>query len=76
MSRRLPVLGLLGAVLAPGATPAETPEGIALHGTRPAAPLQAPEFQVQAQSGEPRTRADLLGRPTVLWFYPMAGTPG
>lgn len=35
-----------------------------------------PEFTVLDHEGQPRTRADLLGSPTVLWFYPAADTPG
>ncbi len=76
MPRRLPLVGLLAAALAPAATPATPAPGGTLHGIRPAAPLAAPEFTARSQSGEPRTRDHLLGRPTVLWFYPMAGTPG
>ena len=76
MARHLPLLGLLTTALAPAAAPAVTPEGVILHGARPAAALPAPEFTVRSQAGEPRTRADLVGRPTALWFYPMAGTPG
>ena len=28
------------------------------------------------QLGESRSEADLVGHPTVLWFYPAAGTYG
>jgi len=47
-----------------------------LHVQRPQDPGPAPEFSVLNQAGEPRGPGDLLGRPHVLWFYPMAGTPG
>ena len=47
----------------------------ALHGTPVSIP--APQFtQVLAQDGTPRDRSALLGKPTALWFYPAAGTPG
>ncbi|MFK7930694.1 MAG: hypothetical protein AB8H79_21090 [Myxococcota bacterium] len=26
--------------------------------------------------GTPRSRDDLMGHPTVVWFFPFAGTPG
>lgn len=49
----------------------------AVAGTRPDEPRPAPDFEgVLAHDGNVRTRADLVGRPTVLWFYPMAATPG
>lgn len=46
------------------------------HGSVPAEALAAPDFQVLNHRGESRTKADLLGHTTVMWFYPMAGTPG
>jgi len=55
------------------ASPAAQPE---LHGTAPAAPVPLPEFAAYAHDGSPRSRADLLGHPTVVWFFPAAGTPG
>lgn len=45
-------------------------------GTRPAAEVTVPAFQAVNQEGQARTLADLQGSPTVLWFFPMAGTPG
>ncbi len=47
-----------------------------LHGVQPAEFLEAPEFQATAHTGELRGREHLLGHPTVLWFYPLAGTSG
>jgi cytochrome oxidase Cu insertion factor (SCO1/SenC/PrrC family) len=47
-----------------------------LHGQRLAAPRALPEFNAVANDGTPRTREDLLGHPTVVWFFPVAGTPG
>lgn len=35
----------------------------------------APEFSLARAAGEPFTRADLLGRTTVLVFYPFAFSP-
>ena len=40
------------------------------------APRELPAFTATAHTGEARTRADVLGTPTVFWFYPMADTPG
>jgi hypothetical protein len=50
------------------------PDG--LHGTPPDSPLAAPEFTATAMDGTPRSQPDLVGHPTVLWFYPAAGTGG
>ena len=39
--------------------------------------LAAPTFErVLASDGSARTQADLMGHPTVIWFYPAAGTYG
>lgn len=64
---------LVALGLASAPTPASA-EG--LHGSRPTQPIAVPEFQATNSDGQPRTRQDLLGHPTVLWFFPMAGTPG
>ena len=64
------LLGTLGA-LSPREARAD-----GLVGTRPTTVVSAPEFTVQNQAGQTRTRADLLGQPTAVWFFPMAGTPG
>jgi hypothetical protein len=55
-------------------TPDIDPE--ALHGTVPPAAVAAPEFAARNQLGEARARPDLIGHPTVLWFFPASGTPG
>jgi hypothetical protein len=48
-----------------------------LHGVPPAIPKPAPEFTATNRDGTTRTRADLTdGKPTIMWFYPAAGTPG
>ena len=43
----------------------------------PAATIVIAEFEgVLSHTGEPRRKDALLGHPTVVWFFPMAGTPG
>ena len=37
---------------------------------------EVPEFKLQNAEGEPFTKADLLGKTTVLIFYPFAFSPG
>ena len=46
------------------------------NGDRVTEPPTLPDFHVVNQDGEPRTRADLLCKPTVMWFYPAALTYG
>ena len=48
----------------------------ALNGTPPGEAVPAPEFAARDEHGAARSRDDLLGHPTVLWFYPAAGTYG
>lgn len=36
----------------------------------------APEFHVPDQTGTMRRLSDYRGKALVLWFYPMADTPG
>ncbi len=50
------------------------PEG--LHGVAPAEPVPVPEFSATNRDGTARSSADLVGHPTVLWFYPLANTGG
>ena len=47
-----------------------------LTGTEPAEALPAPDFAALNFDNTPRNRDHLVGAPTVLWFYPFAGTPG
>jgi hypothetical protein len=68
--RAEPAAGTAPAVAVDEASP--TP----LHGARPSAPVAVPDFRALNSDGAPRDRTALLGHPTVLWFYPMAGTPG
>lgn len=52
----------------------EIPDG--LNGSKPAENLPAPEFAATNRDGTPRARPDLIGHPTVVWFYPAAMTSG
>jgi hypothetical protein len=48
-----------------------------LTGTVPPVALAAPAFSgVRNRDGAVRSQADLMGHPTVLWFYPAAFTGG
>jgi hypothetical protein len=48
-----------------------------LNGEVPAVALPVPTFtEVLAMDGTSRSSTDLVGQPTVLWFYPAAGTGG
>lgn len=47
-----------------------------LYGHAPAVAVPAPVFTATNRDGTPRGRDALLGHPTVIWFYPAAGTPG
>ena len=46
-----------------------------LHGTTPAKALPAPAFAALNRDGSARSREDLLGHPTVIWFYPRLPRP-
>ena len=46
--------------------------GLTLSGTEPAENLEAPEFEVMAADNTARTQGNLLGQPTVMWFFPAA----
>lgn len=47
-----------------------------LHGAYPPSELAAPVFNAANYDGSPRTRDDLQGHVTVMWFYPAASTAG
>lgn len=47
-----------------------------LNGTPPAVALAAPEFTATNRDETLRDRDSLLGHPTVVWFYPLAGSSG
>lgn len=56
---------------------ADTGSGLpSLHGTVPDEAVALPAFVATAHTGETRGPADVLGHPTVLWFYPRASTAG
>lgn len=38
--------------------------------------IPAPEFVATNRDGSQRSRPDLIGHPTVIWFYPAATTAG
>ena len=46
-----------------------------LHGTQPSSPLPLPQFAALNYDGADRGPDNLRGQPTVLWFFPFAGTP-
>jgi hypothetical protein len=50
--------------------------GTSLHGTPPDSPVAAPDFTATNRDGSSRNRDFLLTHPTVMWFYPAAGTSG
>lgn len=37
---------------------------------------QAPDFTAKTHTGETVKLSDLRGKRVLLWFYPMADTPG
>jgi len=61
---------------APGADTANDVNPEDLYGVVPASALGAPEFTAINHDGTTRTRDDLLGHRTVMWFFPFAMTPG
>lgn len=69
-------LFLLPLLILATACQKEVPPPGSTYGTVSAAPAAIPDFQAVSHLGEPRSKADLLGHPTVVWFFPAAGTPG
>lgn len=58
-------------------TDSTTTDEDGLHGEVPAVALPLPSFsEVIAMSGTAASPDDLVGQPTVLWFYPAAFTGG
>ena len=56
---------------------ADTDTGVyVFNGTVPDSVIPAPEFEAQNTDGSTRSRPDLIGHPTVIWFYPAATTSG
>ena len=54
----------------------QTVPGSELHGSYPPTELPVATFDATSHEGLARTSADLVGHPTVVWFYPKAGTAG
>jgi hypothetical protein len=52
-----------------GVPPDTAPDADGLRGTRIDPPLAPPAFDVLDATGVTRTGADLIGHPTVLWFF-------
>lgn len=50
--------------------------GVDLNGEWATDRVPAPEFVATNRDGTARSRPDLIGHPTVIWFYPAAGTSG
>ena len=48
----------------------------ALSGSAPRDPAPLPDFRATSHDGGARGPEDLRGKPTALWFYPAANTPG
>ena len=59
---------------APSDSDDELPSG--LSGTEPSSPVPVPDFTATNYDGGTRTSTDLVGHPTVVWFFPAAATPG
>lgn len=49
---------------------------VELNGNWAAERTPAPEFAATNRDDTARSRPDLIGHPTVMWFYPAAGTSG
>ena len=47
-----------------------------LHGSVPASAVALPDFNASNYDGAARSREDLQGHPSVIWFYPAAATAG
>ena len=47
-----------------------------LNGTLPPEQLEAPTFMATNRDGTSRSQEDLVGQPTVMWFFPLANTAG
>jgi len=50
--------------------------GESYHGSFPEERIPAPEFAAVNRDGAARALEDLLGQPTVMWFYPAASSYG
>lgn len=61
---------------APGTDTANDVDAADLYGVAPQTAVAAPEFTAINHDGATRTREDLLGHRTVMWFFPFAQSPG
>ena len=57
-------------------TPIDTATAAELVGTLPDEVLPPPNFAASNYDGQARDQSHLIGQPTVIWFYPAAGTYG
>lgn len=57
-------------------TPIDTATAAELVGTIPDVALPVADFAATNSDGQARTSINLTGQPTVIWFYPAAGTYG
>ena len=55
---------------------ADGADGDELNGDTPDSDVPAPTFTAANRDGSARSREDLLGQPTVMWFYPLAASAG
>ena len=46
------------------------------NGTEPASEIGPPTFTATNYDYASRSQQDLLGQPTVIWFFPFSATPG
>ncbi len=56
--------------------PTEVTDTAGFYGEAPPEPVPLPTFAAINQHGEARGPDHLVGHATVLWFYPLADTPG
>lgn len=57
-------------------TTIDTATAAELVGTLPDDILPPPSFVASNSDGQVRDQSHLIGQPTVIWFYPAAGTYG
>ena len=57
-------------------TTIDTATAAELVGTLPDDILPPPNFVASNSDGQARDQSHLIGQPTVIWFYPAAGTYG
>ena len=57
-------------------TTIDTATAAELVGTLPDDILPPPSFVASNSDGQARDQSHLIGQPTVIWFYPAAGTYG